>query len=108
MGAYKVTEVGLHSFLTSTLDAGERLDSRHARLNPFQRHAVPTEYEAGWARDPAWSVWRAAISLAPAGNGNTIRRSSNPQPSSRTDHATLSRKNHTAFTRRLHNHDRSP
>jgi len=42
---------GLHKFLISVLDRGERTTSCTRRFYPWQRNKIPTEYKTGWVQD---------------------------------------------------------
>jgi len=60
--------VGLHSFLTSTLDAGEWSTSGPVPLalpNPRKGTTVPIEQEVGWTTELVWSVLRRERFLLP-------------------------------------------
>jgi len=50
--------------LSPALDKGEWLASRPGRLTPQKRTPLPSYYEAGWAPEAAWTMWRKENSLA--------------------------------------------
>jgi hypothetical protein len=41
-------------------------------LYPRKEPLVPTEYDAGWAREPVWMPWSRKKSLASAGNRTLV------------------------------------
>jgi hypothetical protein len=41
-------------------------------LPPRKETTVPTEYEAGWASEPVWTLWRRENYLALAGNRTPV------------------------------------
>jgi hypothetical protein len=49
-------------------------------LPPEKEAAVSIGYEAGWAPEPVWTMWRTDKSLALGVNWTPIARSSRPQP----------------------------
>jgi len=55
MKATGVTNVQLHSFLTTSVDGGERSTSFLGRCTPRKGTPLLTEYEAVWAPEPVWS-----------------------------------------------------
>jgi hypothetical protein len=55
-------------FLTSVLDGGELSRSHSDRFAPGEGDYVHIRYEAGWAPEPVWTLWRINKFLAPAGN----------------------------------------
>ena len=56
-------EAQLHSLLTSSLDVVQLSDLRSGRFTPVERGPVPTEYEDGWAPQPAWIKERNLLPL---------------------------------------------
>jgi hypothetical protein len=70
--AYWGIMIQLHSFLTSTLDAGEWSNLRPDRLKPGSVPAVPIALEALYASESIWTLWRRATSLPSAGNWITV------------------------------------
>jgi hypothetical protein len=60
--------VQLHSFLTSTLDAGKWSHLRPGRFKPARVLAVPIALEALCASESIWTLWRRATSLSPTSN----------------------------------------
>jgi hypothetical protein len=68
-----------YSFTTSALDGGEWSASRPGRaLAPGKGPPVPIVQEAGWAPEPVWKQRLQEKSLASAGDGTSITRSSSP------------------------------
>jgi hypothetical protein len=55
-------------FITWPLDGGEWSTSRFSPFTPEEQPPVPTGWEAGWAPESSWPLWRRIKSLAPAGN----------------------------------------
>jgi hypothetical protein len=53
-------------FLTLALVGGEWSASLPGRFNPGKSVLVLTGYEAGWAPEPVWTLWREK-NLAPDG-----------------------------------------
>jgi hypothetical protein len=41
-----------------SLDGGEWSYSRPGRFTPGNEPPVPTGWEAGWATEPVWTLWR--------------------------------------------------
>jgi hypothetical protein len=49
--------------------------SRPGRFTPpGTRPSVPIAYEAWWATEPVWTLWRSEKSLAPAGSQTQLPR----------------------------------
>jgi hypothetical protein len=55
---YMGSEVIAPTLLTSALDGGEWLVSRLGRFTPGERALVSIGYEAEWAPELAWALWR--------------------------------------------------
>jgi hypothetical protein len=66
-------EVYFHTFLTSARDGGEWSVSRTGRFTPRKEDPVPTEYEAGWAPESAWTRWRRE-KIAPRNGESNLGR----------------------------------
>jgi hypothetical protein len=67
-------EVQCRVFLNSALDGGGWSSARPGLFTQGKQLLVPIGYEAGWAPEPVWTLWRGEKSVAPVGNQNTIPR----------------------------------
>jgi hypothetical protein len=59
MKKYGGVDVHTHVFLTSALVGDEWSPSRPGRFTPGVKDTVPLEYEARWAPEPVWTIWRS-------------------------------------------------
>jgi len=57
----------LHSFLSSTLDGGERSALSPEFFIPLEGVSVLSELEGGWAPESMWAFWRRGNSFAHVG-----------------------------------------
>jgi hypothetical protein len=55
------------SGIEAALGGGEWSASRPCRLTLRKYAPVPTGYEAGWASEPVWTIWRRVKSVAATG-----------------------------------------
>jgi hypothetical protein len=70
-----------YSFSISAAYGGDWPESRPGRaLAPGKGPTVPTVQEAGRAAEPVWTQRLEAKSFRPAGDRNSIARSSSPLP----------------------------
>jgi hypothetical protein len=78
-GAWEERRYGSYSFITSGLDGGEWSASRPGRALPLGKGLpVPIVQEAGWAPEPVCTQKLQEKFFAPAGDRNSIARSSSP------------------------------
>jgi hypothetical protein len=55
------------SFLTLALDVGDWTSLRRGRLPSEKEPPIPIGWEAGWAPEQVWTIWKRE-SLGPAGS----------------------------------------
>jgi hypothetical protein len=67
------------TFLTTTLDTGERYVSHPGHFTPGEWVPDTLWTGVGWNWEPVWTSWRRETS--PASVGNRTNRSSSPEPS---------------------------
>jgi hypothetical protein len=66
--------------LNPALDVGNWSDLCPYVFTSGKESPVPIGYEAGWAPESVWMLWRGEKSLAPVGNRTRIPQAPSPYP----------------------------